>query len=110
MRHHHERFDGTGYPDRLAGDAIPLIARIISVADTFDAVISRRSYRDARDAEPAIAVLSEAAGTQLDPQVVAAFIERFADIAAVLSASAFPPEGLLSPSITTTADPSRRAA
>jgi HD-GYP domain-containing protein (c-di-GMP phosphodiesterase class II) len=110
VRHHHERFDGTGYPDRLAGEAIPLIARIISVADTFDAVISRRSYRDARDAEPAIAVLREAAGTQLDPDVVAAFIARFAAIAAVLSGSAFPPEGLRSPASPIDDASQRRAA
>jgi HD-GYP domain-containing protein (c-di-GMP phosphodiesterase class II) len=107
VRHHHERFDGSGYPDRLTGSAIPLVARIISVADTFDAVISRRSYRDARDAEPAMEVLREAAGTQLDPMVVAAFIERFAEIAAVLSASALPPEGLRSAAAV---DPSERRA
>ena len=53
VRHHHERFDGTGYPDGLAGEAIPLIARIIAVVDTFDAVVSRRSYRDARGSEHA---------------------------------------------------------
>jgi HD-GYP domain-containing protein (c-di-GMP phosphodiesterase class II) len=94
VRHHHERFDGSGYPDGLAGEAIPLIARIIAVVDTFDAVTSRRSYRDAGGVERAFAVLEEAAGSQLDPAVVTAFRGCYAEVAAALATAAIPPEGL----------------
>ncbi len=94
VRHHHERIDGRGYPDGLAGDDIPFIARIVSVADTFDAVVSRRHYRDARDAERAIEVLREAAGTQLDARVVEAFEASFERIYAALGEAPVPAEGL----------------
>ena len=73
VRHHHERLDGAGYPDGLAGEAIPLGARIIAVADTFDAMTSSRSYRGACRHKKALDVLSEEAGTQLDADAVAAF-------------------------------------
>jgi HD-GYP domain-containing protein (c-di-GMP phosphodiesterase class II) len=73
VRHHHERLDGTGYPDRLAGGEIPLGARIVAVADTFDAVTSLRPYRPAKRHKEALALLSAEAGTQLDPDVVHAF-------------------------------------
>jgi putative nucleotidyltransferase with HDIG domain len=71
--HHHERLDGTGYPDRLPGDQIPLGARIISVADTFDAITSARPYRAARPHRQALAILRSEAGTQLDGDAVTAF-------------------------------------
>ena len=74
--HHHERWDGTGYPDGLPGDAIPLGARIIFVADAFDAMTSERVYRDRLDASEALAELARCAGTQFDPGVVAAFAEE----------------------------------
>jgi putative two-component system response regulator len=74
VRHHHERFDGSGYPDGLEGGAIPLGARILSVADAYDALTSKRPYRDALSCEDAIAVLEEAAGTQFDPVIVRAFL------------------------------------
>jgi HD-GYP domain-containing protein (c-di-GMP phosphodiesterase class II) len=74
--HHHERWDGTGYPDGLPGDAIPLGARIIFVADAFDAMTSERVYRDRLDAPDALAELARCAGTQFDPDVVAAFAEE----------------------------------
>jgi hypothetical protein len=77
VRHHHERLDGTGYPDRLAGDAIPLGARIISVADTFDAMTSSRPYRPASKHKKALDVLAKEAGTQLDPAAVAAFLRYY---------------------------------
>ncbi|CAG0992737.1 Cyclic di-GMP phosphodiesterase [Phycisphaerales bacterium] len=67
--HHHERYDGKGYPRRLAGDDIPHIARIISVADTFDAMSSNRSYRDAMPRDRVIAEIERSAGTQLDPRL-----------------------------------------
>jgi hypothetical protein len=73
VRHHHERIDGKGYPDRLAGAEIPLGARIIAVADTFDAITSSRAYRAARTQKQALDVLAEEAGGQLDGDVVAAF-------------------------------------
>ncbi len=73
VRHHHERLDGTGYPDRLVGEQIPIGARIISVADTFDAITSARPYRPARAHKKALDILKYEAGTQLDPAVVKAF-------------------------------------
>jgi len=73
VRHHHERFDGDGYPDGLAGEEIPLGARIVAVADTFDALSSARPYRAAMDPERALGVLADQVGSQFDPAVVAAF-------------------------------------
>jgi putative nucleotidyltransferase with HDIG domain len=77
VRHHHERMDGTGYPDGLAAGDIPLGARIIAVADTFDAMTSGRPYRAACRHKKALDVLSEEAGTQLDPAAVAAFLRYY---------------------------------
>jgi putative nucleotidyltransferase with HDIG domain len=74
IRHHHERLDGGGYPDGLAGEAIPLGARIIAVADTFDAMTSTRAYRRAASHKRALDVLAREAGTQLDAKVVAGFL------------------------------------
>ena len=73
VRHHHERLDGAGYPDRLAGDAVSLDARVLAVADAFDAMTSDRAYR--RGMHPAVALdsLVASAGTQFDAAVVAAF-------------------------------------
>jgi putative nucleotidyltransferase with HDIG domain len=73
VRHHHERFDGGGYPDGLEGSGIPMAARIITVADTFDAMTTTRPYREALDPAVAIAELEEYAGTQFCPEAVAAF-------------------------------------
>ena len=73
VRHHHERLDGRGYPDALDGDAIPLGARIIAVADTFDAITSTRPYRPGAAHKKALDILAKEAGTQLDPDAVAAF-------------------------------------
>jgi HD domain len=77
VRHHHERMDGTGYPERLDGSQIPIGARIISVADTFDAITSKRAYRDPKAHKAAIDILRKEAGTQLDGEVVNAFIEYY---------------------------------
>jgi HD-GYP domain-containing protein (c-di-GMP phosphodiesterase class II) len=74
VRHHHERFLGGGYPDGLMGEAIPLESRIISVADTYDALTSERPYRRALGAEEAREELRRVAGSQLDPGCVAAFL------------------------------------
>lgn len=75
VRHHHERWDGTGYPDRLQAEAIPLAARIFTVADSFDAMISDRPYRRGLSIEQALAELQRGAGTQFDPQIIAIFSE-----------------------------------
>jgi HD-GYP domain-containing protein (c-di-GMP phosphodiesterase class II) len=71
---HHETYDGVGYPDRLAGDAICLGARIFAVADVFDALISDRPYRAGLDRELVIAYIRERSGRQFDPGVVEAFL------------------------------------
>jgi polar amino acid transport system substrate-binding protein len=75
IRHHHERFDGVGYPDRLAGEVIPLESRIISVADTFDALTSERPYRRELSIAEAEAELRRVAGSQLDPACVETFLK-----------------------------------
>ena len=72
--HHHERFDGKGYPSQLSGEDIPLIARIAAVADTFDAMTSRRPYRDALPLDNVIAEIERCSGTQFDPNVANAFL------------------------------------
>ncbi len=77
IRHHHERLDGTGYPDGLAGEAIPLGARIIAVADTFDAITSARAYRPASAHKRAIDILREESGARLDGDVVKAFCDNY---------------------------------
>lgn len=72
--HHHEQYDGTGYPDRLSGDAIPLWSRLLQVADTFDAMTSTRPYRIAMDKARAIDEIIRCSGTQFDPEVVKALM------------------------------------
>jgi HD-GYP domain-containing protein (c-di-GMP phosphodiesterase class II) len=74
VRHHHERWDGKGYPDRLAGPDIPFGARVIAVVDSFDAMTSDRPYRRAMSVERAAGVLSAGRGTQWDPEIVNAFL------------------------------------
>jgi putative two-component system response regulator len=74
IRHHHERIDGTGYPDGLAGENIPLGARIVSICDAFDAMISDRPYRRGLTHENALATLTAGAGTQWDAQLVGIFL------------------------------------
>jgi HD-GYP domain-containing protein (c-di-GMP phosphodiesterase class II) len=76
--HHHERWDGTGYPDKLAGEEIPLGARIIFVADAFDAMTSDRVYRRPLGHDDALAELERCAGTQFDPSIVRVFVESLA--------------------------------
>ena len=73
IRHHHERVDGTGYPDRLAGKDIPLPARILAIVDAFDAMTSDRPYRKAMSTPKALAVLREGADIQWDRSLVEAF-------------------------------------
>lgn len=74
IRHHHERIDGKGYPDGLKGDEIPKLARILSICDTFDAITSRRVYRDKMTIDDAIAEIERVKGTQLDKEYSEKFI------------------------------------
>jgi HD-GYP domain-containing protein (c-di-GMP phosphodiesterase class II) len=78
--HHHEHWDGSGYPDGLAGEKIPLGARIILVADAFEAITADRPYRSARSPEVALTELRNNAGSQFDPDVVAALERHLADV------------------------------
>jgi putative two-component system response regulator len=82
-RHHHERWDGTGYPDGLAGDAIPVPARLMALADVFDALISRRAYKEPLSCPDARAVIAAGSGTHFDPDVVAAFFANFSNFCAI---------------------------
>ncbi len=79
IRHHHERFDGAGYPDGLRGEDIPLGARIIHVADAFDSMLTSRVYRDAMSEPEALAELASGAGTEFCPRCVGA-LERLLDV------------------------------
>ncbi|MBV8781754.1 MAG: HD-GYP domain-containing protein [Phycisphaerae bacterium] len=72
--HHHERYDGKGYPTKLAGEDIPLIARVLALADTFDAMSSTRSYRPAMPRDAVLAEIKRCSGTQFDPTLAAAFV------------------------------------
>jgi len=74
IRHHHERFDGKGYPSRLAGSNIPFASRIMAIADTFDAMTSTRAYRKALPVADAIAEIRRCSGTQFDPDIVPVFL------------------------------------
>ena len=87
VRHHHERWDGTGYPDRLSGEAIPLPARIVAVVDAYSAMTSPRVYSKARSSFAAIAELERCAGTHFDPNVVSAF-HRVLELAGIAADSA----------------------
>ena len=72
VRHHHERWDGKGYPDGLTGDEIPMLARIVGVCDAYEALTSKRPWRTARSRDEALAVLNAGAGTEYDPALVQA--------------------------------------
>jgi putative two-component system response regulator len=80
IRHHHEHFDGNGYPDRLVGQSIPRLARIVSVCDAFDALINDRPYRSRKTHDEALAILRAGAHRQWDPEVVNVFISQFARV------------------------------
>lgn len=75
VKHHHERFDGKGYPNGLAGKGIPLLARVIAIADAYDAMTSPRSYKASMNPEQALAEIQHCAGSQFDPELVRIFIE-----------------------------------
>jgi putative nucleotidyltransferase with HDIG domain len=97
VRHHHEQVDGKGYPDGLAGLDIPLGARIIAVADTFDAITSTRPYRPAATHKRALDIIGSSVGSQLDDVVVAAFVESYSARRSVIwfSLAAILPQRLL---------------
>ncbi|HEX5324798.1 MAG TPA: HD domain-containing phosphohydrolase, partial [Capsulimonadaceae bacterium] len=98
VKHHHEKWDGTGYPDGLKGDEIPQVARILAVADVYDALTSSRTYRRAWDNEQAKEHIQQASGTHFDPVVVEAFLNVVDEVAAQIdsrmknSAPEAPPE------------------
>lgn len=75
IRHHHERWDGSGYPDRLEGEAIPLLARIFSICDVYDALLSKRVYKEAWTKNDALAEIRTQQGRQFDPAVTTAFLD-----------------------------------
>ncbi len=76
VRHHHEAIDGSGYPEGLKGDKIPLCSRILAVSDAYDAMTSDRPYRTALSRENALSIIQEVAGTQLDKKLVDIFISK----------------------------------
>ena len=78
IRHHHEKFDGTGYPDALIGENVPYLSRILSVADVYDALTSDRSYRKKMPEEKALSIIADGSGSQFDPDIVAKFLELHA--------------------------------
>ncbi|MCC6444508.1 MAG: diguanylate cyclase [Armatimonadetes bacterium] len=84
IRHHHERYNGTGYPDGLKGEAIPLGARILAVADVYDALTSTRSYRNAWTHEQAIQQIQQSVGSHFDEKVTEAFLQVIGDISEAL--------------------------
>lgn len=80
---HHERWDGTGYPFGLAGEAIPMVARIVAIVDTYDALASERPYKPPFSEEKCLAIIQEESGTHFDPAVVQAFLDNIDDIRAI---------------------------
>jgi HD-GYP domain-containing protein (c-di-GMP phosphodiesterase class II) len=84
IRHHHERMDGSGYPDGLKGEEVPFAARIIAVADVYDALTSTRSYRPAMPVSRALEIMREGEGKQFDPRVLRLFLEKHEEIVEML--------------------------
>lgn len=80
---HHERWDGQGYPDQLAGEAIPVSARLMALADVFDALVSKRVYKEAVTIEEAREIIAAERGRQFDPEMTEAFLSGFAEFAAI---------------------------
>jgi putative nucleotidyltransferase with HDIG domain len=93
VRHHHENWDGTGYPDRLRAESIPLGSRVLAVVDCFDALHSPRPYREPLAPEVAVAMIRERRGTMFDPQIVDVFLRIMAPVLAVTDATRPQPRG-----------------
>jgi putative two-component system response regulator len=93
---HHERWDGSGYPDGLSGDAIPLAARLMALADVFDALLSRRSYKEPMSSEHARSLIAEQRGRHFDPDLTDAFLAHFDEFAAIAQRHS-DPESVLEP-------------
>jgi HD-GYP domain-containing protein (c-di-GMP phosphodiesterase class II) len=94
--HHHESFDGRGYPGNLKGDEIPIGSRIVAVIDAYDAMISNRCYRKGLSHEEAVDRLNQSAGTQFDPMVVQAFVEIAGhEVAEVFAATGSSPSAVI---------------
>ena len=106
---HHERWDGTGYPNRLAGEEIPLCGRIVAVADVYDALTSHRVYKPKFTHEKAVEIITDGSGSHFDPTLVRAFLEleqqflavnkRFEDDPESKSAEFLPTVGPVAPSL-----------
>jgi diguanylate cyclase (GGDEF)-like protein/putative nucleotidyltransferase with HDIG domain len=94
VKHHHEKWDGTGYPDGLAGEAIPLQGRILAVADVYDALTSNRSYRNAWTHEKAVQEIKAGAGTHFDPRIVEAFLEVIDTVVNEMAAEGIGPKAV----------------
>jgi diguanylate cyclase (GGDEF)-like protein/putative nucleotidyltransferase with HDIG domain len=92
VRHHHERWDGRGYPDGLRGDQIPITARILTVADCFDAVREDRQYRKAMTREQAIHLLRDGSGTMFDPTIISAFLDHLEEFEAEIRENRVEPQ------------------
>lgn len=78
VRHHHERWDGSGYPDGLADEDIPLLARILCIADAYDSMFAGRTYRERMPLEGVLAEIKENGGTQFDPNIAKSLADAFA--------------------------------
>ena len=83
VRSHHERYDGTGYPRGIEGETIPLCARIMTVADVFDALMSKRQYKDSFSLEKAVEIMKEGSGTMFDPEIIECFLAALPKICAI---------------------------
>jgi putative nucleotidyltransferase with HDIG domain len=94
VKHHHERFDGTGYPDQLSGDEIPLHAQILALADTYDAMTSSRPYRKGLSQEKALAEIRRCSGSQFNPKLAEIFIDVTPVVSAQLVDDRLPLEAL----------------
>ena len=86
--YHHEKWNGEGYPQKLSGEYIPLSARIMAVADVFDALVSKRSYKEPFSVEQAILIIQEGSGTDFDPKIVTAFLHAQEEIRRIATESA----------------------
>ena len=83
-KYHHEKWNGTGYPEGLKGEEIPLSARVMAVADVFDALVSKRSYKEGFPVEKAMAIIQEGSGSHFDPNVAQAFLHAEKEVRQIM--------------------------